>query len=419
MNIFKFGGASVNSAEGVRNLMKISQAYKDETIIVVSAMGKMTNLLENLADAFFYGKEEIDSLFQQIKEFHLGILSDLFPDSSQSVYKQVDELFNDLAIYLKRTPSLNYDFEYDQIVVFGELLSTTIVSQFLNKSGKPNKWVDIRNSLKTDHTYREASVDWELSHQLVNQNFSFDNTFVYVTQGFIGATNTNLSTTLGREGSDYSAAILAYILDAEAIIIWKDVPGIMNADPKWLSDSQKLERISYQEAIELAFYGAKVIHPKTIQPLKNKKIPLMVKSFMAPQDPGTTISCADNKKELKTPVFIQKKKQWLISILPNDFSFIMEDNLSDIFAMFARYRVKINLTQNSAISFSVCVDHYGDNLLSLIDELSENYKVRYNQNLELVTIRHYTAEAVQRIIDGRKVMMEQRSRNTAQFVLGN
>ncbi|MFA8437196.1 MAG: aspartate kinase [Marinifilaceae bacterium] len=419
MNVFKFGGASVDSAEGVRNFVKIVQNYKEEMIIVVSAMGKMTNALEDLAHSYFHGHEDTKNRFLQIKNYHLEIITGLFSERESKGYEELEQIFLELEKYLEKTPSLNYDFEYDQIVSFGELLSTKIISLFLTQSGRPNKWVDIRSCLKTDDTHREARVDWELSSKLINQVFNFEKTFVYITQGFIGGTNTNMTTTLGREGSDYTAAILSYILDCDRVMIWKDVPGIMNADPKWLDDAQKLERISYREAIELAFYGAKVIHPKTIQPLKKKEIPLHVKSFKEPSEPGTIIAKANNKREEHIPVFIQKKNQLLISIQPNDFSFIMEENLSDIFSTFAKYRVKVNLTQNSAISFSVCVDDTGEKLRELIVELKKNYRVRYNEHQELITIRHYNREAVERMVKGREILMEQRSRNTAQYVLSN
>lgn len=285
MNVFKFGGASVNSAEGLRNFVKIVQSYKEETIIVVSAMGKTTNALEEITDAFYYKKESYEEKLQRLKQYHMDIVMELFPKKDDPVYAKVELLFDQLHHYLQKPASLNYDFDYDQIVSFGELISTTITSEFLRFAGKPNKWIDIRTCLKTDDTYREGRINWELSQKLVPQVFSFNSTFFYITQGFLGGTTTNLTTTLGREGSDYTAAILSYILDADQLAIWKDVPGIMNADPKWFPDAKKLDRISYQEAIELAFYGAKVIHPKTIQPIKQKKIPLQVRSFLNFSDP--------------------------------------------------------------------------------------------------------------------------------------
>jgi aspartate kinase len=417
MNIFKFGGASVNSAEGVKNFVKIVQSYKDETIIVLSAMGKTTNALEHITDDFCAKSDLVDSKFQELKSFHFNIINELFTNKEDAVFEKVNQLFNHLYSYLQREPTLDYDFDYDQIVSFGELISTTIVSEYLRLSGSPNKWIDIRSCLKTDNTYREGKVDWELSQKLVPQTFSFESTFVYVTQGFLGGTTTNQTTTLGREGSDYTAAILSYILDVDKLSIWKDVPGIMNADPKWMEDAQKLDRISYQEAIELAFYGAKVIHPKTIQPIKRKKIPLQVRSFIDYSESGTLISTASKKMEKQLPVFIRKQNQVLISIRPSDFSFILEENLSLLFALFAKHRMKVNLTQNSAISFSVCVDKSERRLKNLLDEISQDFEVKYNDDVELITIRHHDVEAVERMTQGREIILEQRSRDTAQFVI--
>jgi len=417
MNIFKFGGASVNSAEGVRNFVKIVQLYKEETIIVLSAMGKTTNALEEITNDFFAKKKDYEAKFRAVKSYHYDIVNDLFPIKDNAIYEKLEKLFHQLYAYLEKEPSLDYDFDYDQIVSFGEMLSTTIVSEFLRASGSPNKWIDIRTCLKTDDTYREGKVDWELSQKLVPQTFSFNNTFVYVTQGFLGGTTTNLTTTLGREGSDYTAAILSYLLDVDKLSIWKDVPGIMNADPKWLDDAEKLERISYQEAIELAFYGAKVIHPKTIQPIKRKKIPLQVRSFIDYSETGTLISTASKKLETQLPVYIRKDNQVLISIRPTDFSFILEENLSQLFSLFAKHRVKVNLTQNSAISFSVCVDNEEKRLNSLLGDIGDLYEVKYNDGVELITIRHHNDEAVERMTKGRDILLEQRSRDTAQFVI--
>jgi aspartate kinase len=417
MNIFKFGGASVNSADGVRNFVKIVQSYREEMVIVLSAMGKTTNALEEIVDAFVSKKDGIESKVDSLQKYHADIVNELFPKRDDAVFLKVDSLFVQLRAYLQKSPSLTYEFDYDQIVCFGELISTTIVSEYLRLSGTPNKWVDIRTCLKTDDTYKEGRVDWELSQKLVPQIFGFTNTFVYITQGFLGGTTTNQTTTLGREGSDYTAAILSYILDVDKLAIWKDVPGIMNADPKWLPDAQKLERISYQEAIELAFYGATVIHPKTIQPIKKKKIPLQVRSFLDMNETGTLISTASKKQDQLIPVYIRKKDQVLISIRPSDFSFILEENLGSLFSIFAKHRVKVNLIQNSAISFSVCVDKSDRRLKHLIEEISINFEVKYNEDLELITIRHHNSEAVERMTKGRQILLEQRSRDTAQFVL--
>lgn len=417
MNIFKFGGASVNSAEGVRNFVKIVQSYKNETIIVLSAMGKTTNALEEISKDFFAKKEKFGDELRILRSYHSNIISELFTNKEDVVYQKVEDLFDQLEAYLEKEPSLDYDFDYDQIVSFGELLSTTIVSEFLRLSGSPNKWVDIRTCLKTDNSYREGKVDWDLSQKLVTKTFSFNSTFVYVTQGFLGGTTTNLTTTLGREGSDYTAAILSYILDVDELSIWKDVPGIMNADPKWLDDAKKLDRISYQEAIELAFYGGKVIHPKTIQPIKQKKIPLQIRSFIDYNDNGTLISTASKKMENQLPVYIRKENQVLISIRPNNFSFILEENLSMLFSLFARHKVKVNLIQNSAISFSVCVDDLGSRLDTLIEEIAHDFEVKYNDSLELITIRHHNNDSVERMTKGKDILLEQRSRDTAQFVI--
>jgi aspartate kinase len=417
MNIFKFGGASVNSAEGVRNFVKIIQSYKEEMIIVLSAMGKTTNALEQITDAFFAKDDSLKAKFDNVKQYHYDIVVDLFPNHQDLIYQKVADLFQQLEAYLSKAPSMDYDFDYDQIVSFGELLSTTIVSEFMRGSGKPNQWIDIRTCLKTNDTYREGKVDWELSKKLVKQTFSFDSTFVYVTQGFIGGTKTNLTTTLGREGSDYTAAILSNILDVEQLAIWKDVPGIMNADPKWIIDAEKLQRISYQEAIELAFYGAKVIHPKTIQPIQQKKIPLQVRSFIDYSEAGTLISTVSKKEQEQLPVYIRKENQVLLSIRPTDFSFILEENLGQLFTLFAKHRVKVNLTQNSAISFSVCVDCDWKRLNSLLEEITPDFEVKYNEHMELITIRHHDDQSVQRMTKNREILLEQRSRDTAQFVL--
>lgn len=417
MDVFKFGGASVNSTEGVQNFFKIVQSYKNESLIVVSAMGKTTNALEQIVDNFFHKKIDlIQKQFEEIKAYHFGIIETLFSKDDTGSIEKIEALFNELNIYLQKPASLNYEFEYDQIVAYGELLSTTIISEYLRQKGVKNKWVDIRRYLKTNDTFSEAKVDWELSRQLIPTAFTFQDTFIYITQGFIGGTSSNLTTTLGREGSDYTAAILANILDAQEVSILKDVPGVMNADPKWLPEAKQLKRISYQEAIELAFFGAKVIHPKTIQPIREKNIPMFVRSFINFHEQGTMVSTAPIEKSVKTPIFIQKKKQMLISIRPKDYSFVIEENLGPIFSMIAKHRLKVNLTQNSAISFSLCVDN-SKNIDKLIEALKEDYEVRYNENLELITIRHYDPDSINQMTKARSILLEQKSRDTAQYVL--
>ncbi|MDE5423252.1 aspartate kinase [Ancylomarina sp. DW003] len=417
MDVFKFGGASVNSAEGVRNFCKIAQSYRSESLIVVSAMGKTTNALEQIVDNFFHKKTDlVQQQFVDIKTYHFGIINELFSKNDSASVDKINRLFDNLNVYLEKSASLNYEFEYDQIVAYGELISTTILSEYLRNKGVKNQWVDIRRYLKTNDTFGEAKVDWELSRQLLPTAFTFQDTFIYITQGFIGGTSSNLTTTLGREGSDYTAAILANVLDAQEVSILKDVPGVMNADPKWLPDAKQLKRISYQEAIELAFFGAKVIHPKTIQPIREKNIPMFVRSFINFHEQGTMVSTAAIEKSVKTPIFIQKKDQRLISIRPKDYSFIIEENLGPIFSMIAKHRLKVNLTQNSAISFSLCVDN-SKNIDQLIEALKEDYEVRYNENLELITIRHYDDESINQMTEGRSILLEQKSRDTAQYVL--
>ena len=352
MDVFKFGGASVNSAEGVKNFYKIVQSYKDESLIVVSAMGKTTNALEEIVDNYFHKKLDLaQKQFEEVKAYHFEIIEALSFNNKAGSIEKIENLFNELNTYLQRPASLNYEFEYDQIVAYGELISTKIISEYIREKGVKNKWVDIRRYLKTNDTYGEAKVDWELSRKLIPAAFTFNDTFIYITQGFIGGTTSNLTTTLGREGSDYTAAILANILDADEVSILKDVPGIMNADPKWIPEATQLKRISYQEAIELAFFGAKVIHPKTIQPIREKNIPMFVRSFIDFNKQGTMVSTAPIEKSVKMPIFIQKKNQILISIRPKNYSFVIEENLCSIFEIIAKHKLKVNLTQNSAISF--------------------------------------------------------------------
>jgi len=416
MKIFKFGGASIKDADGLRNIVGIIQKHRTELIVIVSAMGKMTNKFENLVDAYF-NAQDFSSIVEDIKTYHYDILNNLFDNNEDKVFSSINDLFSNLDTSLSKACSMSYDFEYDKIVCFGELLSSQIVSSFLNKSNKTNKLIDIRDCLKTNDIHRDANVDWKLSDPLINKKFSFNSTFTYVSQGFIAGTKTNQTTTLGREGSDYTAAILAYVLDAEDVCIWKDVPGIMSADPKWMDDAVILDRISYQEAIELAFYGAKIIHPKTIQPLRKKKIPLKVRSFINPSDAGTVISSfSDKHTELET-VYIRKTDQVLLSICPNDFSFMMENNISDLFAILSDNRIRVNLSQNSAISFSLCIDNPKGKMDSLLKSLENKFLVKFNDGLELITIRHHKENCLLEIIANRQVYVEQRNRGAVQFVL--
>jgi aspartate kinase len=418
MKIFKFGGASVKDAAAVKNAASIVKHYLGELVIVVSAMGKTTNNLERLTNAFFYKKENPENILQEIKEFHLSILKDLFPDPTHSVYAQIENDFVELLWATEDEPSYSYNHEYDQIVCMGEILSSRILAAYLNEVGIHCQWLDSRGIIQTDNTYREGNVDFELTEQLVKTDLLplIKQHKIILTQGFLGGTSENFTTTLGREGSDYTAAILAYCCNAESVTIWKDVPGVLNADPKWFNNTELIDELTYQDAIELAYYGATVIHPKTIKPLQNKNIPLYVKSFLNAGAEGTIIK--DINRHLPIPSFIFKVNQMLVTISPRDFSFIAEDNLSKIFALFHTHQVKINVMQLSAISFSVCVD-MDERVSMLIAELQKEYKVLYNDNLELVTIRYYDQSTIDRVCIDKQVLLEQKSRYTVQLVVRN
>lgn len=416
MNIYKFGGASVKDAEGVKNLFHIINTRRENLIIVVSAMGKMTNALEVLCNSYYYHNGDSEAAFNQIREFHLNIVKNLFSETDQEVNNKIEVLFNDLRKIINSEPSLSYDYEYDRIICFGELFSTTIVSAYLEKQGRKAKFIDIRKCLITDQNYRNANINLELSAQLCRKTFTFQDTFMYITQGFIAGTTTSQTTTLGREGSDYTAALLANLLDAEDVTIWKDVPGIMNADPQFYENTEIIQKLSYKEAIELSNCGAKVIHPKTIKPLQNKKIPLFVRSFLSPESHGSVIRAYDEKLTLP-PIFIDKDHQLLLTLSPRDFSFIAEEKLSHIFAILAKYRLKLNLMQNSAISFSFCIDYNECIFENFINELKDEYEVLYNKDVRLLTIRHYTEEVIERLTADKSIFVEQRSRLTARFVI--
>jgi aspartate kinase len=416
MRVFKFGGASVKDAEAVKNVASIIHNHDGRLVVVISAMGKVTNALEKVANAYYYKKDDLARCIDEVKQYHHNIMQQLFV-ASHPVYVTVNNLFVEIEWTVEELPR-SYGFVYDQIVSIGELVSTAIISAYLNDIGIKNTWLDARSCIQTDNNYRNGNIDWELTDKLVNEivGNTFKQTQVIITQGFIGGTSENYTTTLGREGSDYTAAIFAYCLNAENVTIWKDVSGVLNADPKFFSDAQKLEQISYHDAIELTYYGATVIHPKTIKPLENKNIPLYVKSFIKPDSSGTVIG-----KDLQTkpfiPSYIFKSNQVLISIAATDFSFIAEDCLSKIFGLFAKAGCKINLMQNSAISFSVCVDNDPFTLPDLLMELKKEYRVLYNDNLVLYTIRHYNTFTLEQLTKDREILLEQRSRNTAQVVM--
>ena len=404
MLVFKFGGASVKSAEAVRNIVSILQRYRETNIVVVvSAMGKTTNALERIIEAFAAGnKEALELEVRQLGEYHQQIVDDLFKDKSD----KVEDLMDNLKERLSREPTLNYDFDYDQLICYGELLSTTIISHYLNLSGISTRWLDVRRSLKSDNNWREARIDWELTDQLVHQHFVFNGEKILITQGFLASTINDQTTSLGREGSDYTAAILAYVLKAESVTIWKDVPGVLNADPKYFDDTLLLERLSYLDAIELAYFGTSVIHPKTIKPLQNSNINLHVKSFLDPDAPGTIVG--NQTYEKLVPSFIFKMDQVLIRISPLDFSFINENNLVEIFGILSKHSLKINLMQNSAISFKMIVNNDKRKLRGVIDDLELKFKVAYQTGLELVTIRYFDQSTIDRVMINKELILEQR-----------
>ncbi len=414
MKIFKFGGASIKDAAGIRNVGDLLEkvGYND-VLIVVSAMGKTTNALEIVLQEYFDKSAGLNSAIQDVRKYHNQILMDLFEDENSDVYKQIKQHFTDLEYFLKSNKSPNYSFVYDQIVSYGEIISSTILCAYLKYKGLNPNLVDVRNFIKTDDNYRDASVDWEATQKNISKNIK--RKALNITQGFLGSDENNFTTTLGREGSDYSAAIFAYCLNAESVTIWKDVPGVMNADPRVFENATLLTQISYREAIELAFYGATVIHPKTLQPLQRKEIPLYVKSFINPLLDGT---CVSKGKDLEPhlPCYIVKKNQLLISLSSIDFSFIMEENISEIFAMLHQFKMKVHLIQNTAISFSVCVyDKFGnfDKMKAL---LSKKFKVSYNDNVSLYTIRHFDEKAAVMVEKDKVVLLKQVSRETMQVI---
>jgi aspartate kinase len=416
MIVFKFGGASVKDCNGVKNLVKIVKSYSENLVIVVSALGKTTNALENILKLSFNNIPESKNQFTRLKEHHLQIISDLFNNDDQKVVIEITESFGFLYNILYNSEIEDYNYRYDQVVSFGEIFSTKIISAYLNKEQFQNTWIDIRKVLRTNKTYREAKVDYKKTSEGAMNKFDFKKSRVYLTQGFIGGAEDGSVTTLGREGSDYSAAVLANVLNAESVTVWKDVDGILNADPQYFSKTKKLNKLSYQESVELAYFGAKVIHPKTLKPLHNKNIPLHVRSFLNTKDEGTIIHCF-KKYDQDLPIFILKKEQVLISLFPKDLSFIIEDELSKIFKYLSDHRIKVNLIQNSAISISFCIDNSNSNVKTLIDHLKEDFKVLYNDQLELLTIRHYNPESIDQVTAGRKIYIDQRSRHTAHFVI--
>ncbi len=417
MKIFKFGGASIKDADGVKNVSEVLKITNEKNlVIVVSAMGKTTNLLEKVVAEYLNdNRNKCKEFVSEFKEYHLEILEGLFENRNHPVYEDVSKLLGKMASFLDVNKSKNHAFLYDQVVSFGELVSSTIVSAYLSEIGLKNEFLDVRKCIKTDANYRDANVDWEATQKKIQKKVSANG--ITITQGFLGSeTTNNFTTTLGREGSDYTAAIFAYCLNAESVTIWKDVPGVLNADPRYFTQTMLLNHISYREAIELAFYGASVIHPKTLQPLQRKEIPLFVKSFLNPTAPGTCVGKGVTL-DPQTSCFILKKDLVLISLSSLDFSFMMEDNIGDVFKWLHKHKMKVEMIQNSAISFSVCVNDKFNNLEALLAKLREKFSVKWNENVTLYTIRHFNTAEIKALAENKNVLLKQESKETVQLVI--
>jgi aspartate kinase len=416
MKVFKFGGASVKDASGVRNLVRVLETVGfNDTLVVVSAMGKTTNALENIIKVYFEDKESVIQHVLALKEFHLKIVEELFENQFTKVNQIIHDCFEELNTFLKNNKAPNYSFVYDQVVSYGELLSTTIIHHYFEFKEWKSFWLDARACIKTDDYYRSANLNWDQTQVSIKTQSKGHQ--LIVTQGFIGSNSNNFTTTLGREGSDYSAAIFAYALNAESVTIWKDVPGVLNGDPRVFNNTELIHQISYREAIELAFYGASVIHPKTLQPLQRKEIPLYVKSFENPKGAGTSVSKGKTLEPL-IPCYIVKKDQVLLRLSSIDFSFIVEENISYIFSLLHEYQMPVELIQNSAISFSVCVNNKYKRLEELVLVLRSRFNVEVKEEVDLFTVRHFNRDALQSIRgNGKQILLEQRTEETAQFVL--
>ena len=412
IKVFKFGGASIMDVQNIKNVGNILQEYANqELVIVFSAMGKVTNMLENVVDSYVQKSTNTNIVLQKVKDFHSIILRGIFKES-HPIFDIVNNLFVEIEWVLEDEPNQDYAYDYDQIVSVGEFLSTQIMSAYLQQVGFENTWLDVRDLIRTDNTHRNAKIDWETTTDLIKRNVKTKHS---ITQGFLGCTSENFTSTLGREGSDFSAAILAFCLEASEVVIWKDVPGMMNADPKYFPDAKLLSQVSFDEAIELAFYGAKVIHPKTIQPLKQKNIPLRIKSFIKPEAEGSIVKSKIDKMS-DMPSFIVKENQILISISDVDLSFIVGNHMNQIFSLLAKNNVEVNLMQNSAVSFSICVDNDLHKIPQLIKDFQQFYVVLYNADLSLFTIRHYNDNSFDSFLQDKDVVLEQKSRNTIQLI---
>ncbi len=418
MKVFKFGGASVNSVERIKAVGEILKQYPGEKLLVViSAMGKTTNALEKVVHAFFDGKkEEALQLFDQVKRQHLATANYLLVTQARTCEQQLLHFFTEVEWLLHDHPVRGFDYYYDQVVCIGELLSTAIISHYLEEVGISNKWLDVRDIFRTDDNFRDAGIDWDFTSSKVQSVVKplFSQTDIVLTQGFIGATDENESTTLGREGSDYSGSVFASMLGAESLTIWKDVESVMNADPKQFNDAQSIPELNYAEVIEMAYYGAQVIHPKTIKPLQNKSIPLYVKCFLDPALPGTVIHT--QKLRHLPPIIVLKENQVLIELLSKDFSFVGDHHTTQLFRLFGELKLKPNLTQNGAISLLCVFDDHAEKIESLALGAAAIFDVQVARNLSLLTIRHYTDDDLDKLINGKKILLKQQTRDTVQVV---
>ena len=415
MRVFKFGGASVRDAEGIMNLFNIVSEEDDRLVVVVSAFGKTTNALEQLHLAWRNRDPVSQSMLGKISDYHIRIAEQLFVAGSHEIPK-VKSLFREFGIFLQQQEPEDFDHDYDMIVSNGEIWSTIIVEAYLRSRGLKSAWIDARGLIITDKRHRDAGVLWDESHNAVSDSITFNDADLYVTQGFIGATAEGVATTLGREGSDYSAAIFANILDARDVVVWKDVPGIMNADPDWMASAVILPHVSYLEAAEMTYSGAKIIHPKTIKPLHNKKIPMLVKSFADKHGAGTVIS-DDAPHTGMCPVYVKKEGQILISLIPRDLTFVMGENLSRLFSLIVQKGLKVNLVQTGAVSINICVDHEEPKIIEAMEAMKQDYSILYNDGVEMLTVRHCTDEAAMMVAGTKEVFLTQRTRNTVRMVV--
>lgn len=419
MKVFKFGGASVNNIERVQNLAGIVKRYPNEPlVIIISAMGKTTNGLEKVVDAFYAGnRDEALQLFEAVKQHHINIAKYLLVTHFNECLSQLTDFFTEVEWLLHDKPVREFDYYYDQVVCVGELLSTSIVSHYLNEVGIENEWLDVRDLVRTDNNFRDAGIDWGITEERVKASIDLNKPNIYITQGFIGSTDDNESTTLGREGSDYTAAIFANILDAESLVIWKDVEGVMNADPKLFPEARLIAELNFTEVIEMAYYGAQVIHPKTIKPLQNKGIPLHVKCFLDPSLPGTVI----HKKNIKhlPPIIVIKENQSLLHLNSLDFSFVGEEPMSQLYQLFGKIKLRPNLIQTGAINVQVCLDYRAEKIEPLAAEASGMFDVQVEKELSLLTIRHYNTEVFEKLTAGKNIVLTQRTKETIQVLYRN